>query len=122
MRAEAEAWVKYAEDDLQMSSILVDQGLARGSVFHAHEAVEKVLKAIWIDRWGEQPEKTHNLLYLVKALEIELSRGQREFLKRLNWQLIPSRYPEGEPPDADAVRWYHEQAQELYEWLLRHLT
>ena len=95
--------------------------LFRVALFHTHEAVEKFLKAIWVESRNEQPEKTHNLPYLAKELGIELSQSQRGFLRKLYWELIPSRYPEGSEPDRPTVEWYYEEARSLISWLRKML-
>jgi HEPN domain-containing protein len=105
MKPETMRWVDYAEADLQVASLALQSGYLRIAVFHSHEAVEKLLKAIWIERTGEEPERTHNLPYLADRLRLDLSTVQKEFLRKLYWQLIPSRYPEGAEPDREATQW-----------------
>ena len=117
VKSATQEWVRYAETDLEAAAVALDHDLLRISLFHCHEAVEKVLKAIWVEWRDEEPERTHNLPYLASELAIELSDAQREFLRRLYWELIPSRYPEGTEPDRPAVQWYYEQTRGLFSWL-----
>ncbi len=121
VKPETERWVQYAETDLEVAGLALERGLLRISMFHSHEAVEKMLKAIWSETRDEQPEKTHNLPYLARETGIELSETQEEFLRKLYWQLIPSRYPEGAEPDRETVEWYYEQARGFFLWLRRML-
>ena len=121
MKPETEPWVRYAEADLEVAALALEHNLLRIALFHSHEAVEKALKAVWIETKGEEPERTHNLPYLANELGIELSADHMEFLRKLYWQLIPSRYPEGSEPEAQTVQWYYEQARELATWLLQTL-
>ena len=81
-----------------------------------------MLKAIWVETRGEEPERTHNLPYLADELAIGLSETQREFLRKLSWQLIPSRYPEGVEPELPTVEWYYEEAKGMLSWLRQTLT
>jgi len=117
VKPETERWVNYADADLQVAALALERGLLRGALFHSHESVEKMLKALWVDSRDEQPEKTHNLPYLAKELGLELSDIQKEFLRKLYWELIPSRYPEGEEPDRVTVEWYYDNAKEICSWL-----
>ena len=117
MKPETEEWLGRAQGDIGASAVLLKSGFQRGALFHAHEAVERTLKAIWVEWRTEQPEKTHNLPYLAKELKLGLSTEQREFLRKLYWELIPSRYPEGSDPTAEMAQWYHEKAKEMCEWL-----
>ena len=121
MKPETERWVRYAETDLAAAALALEHDLLRISLFHSHEAVEKVLKAIWAEARNEEPEKTHNLPYIANELGIELSGQQQEFLRKLYWELIPSRYPEGPEPDLETVQWYYEEARSLFSWLRQKL-
>ena len=117
MKPETERWVNRAEEDLETAAVALDRNYLSTCMFHNHEAVEKELKAIWIETRGELAEKTHNLPYLARELELELSEAQREFLRKLYWELIPSRYPEGPDPDRATVEWYHEETRRMFSWL-----
>src|SRR3990170_1822695 len=121
MKPETERWVNRAEEDLEVAALALEQGWVSTSIFHSHEAVEKTLKALWIETRGEQPEKTHNLPYLARELQLDVSAQQIEFLRKLYWQLIPSRYPEGSEPDRQTVQWYYDEARVLVSWLRRML-
>src|SRR3990172_9122083 len=100
-----------------MAAIALRQDFLSTCMFHNHEAIEKVLKAIWIDTRGELAEKTHSLPYLASELRLPVSDEQKEFLRKLYWQLIPSRYPEGPEPDRGTVEWYHEETRRMFSWL-----
>ena len=117
MKPETERWVQRAEEDLRAAELALDHGFLNICIFQNHEAIEKVLKAIWIETKGELAEKTHNLPYLAEELGLQLSVEQREFLRKLHWQLIPSRYPEGPEPDRATVEWYHEKTKGMFSWL-----
>ena len=121
MKPETENWTNIAQGDIEMAALALEHNYLRAAPFHSHEGIEKVLKAIWVERRGGQPEKTHNLPYLANELRLELSDEQKEFLRKLSWELIPSRYPEGDEPDRESVQWYHGMAKELFSWLLQTL-
>ncbi|MEX0786413.1 MAG: HEPN domain-containing protein [Dehalococcoidia bacterium] len=122
MKPETAEWVRIADGDIGVAKLVLDQGFVRASLFHSHEAVEKILKPIWIEQRSEEPERTHNLLYLAREVGIKLDDEQKEFLRKLFWQLIPSRYPEGTEPGAETARWYYDGAKEIYSWLRQRLT
>ena len=124
MKDEAAKWVRIAEGDLAAASVLLERGddyLLRHSVFHCHEAIEKILKAIWVESRGEEPERTHNLPYLVEKLGIQLPAEDVEFVRDLYLQLIPSRYPHGQEIPRDEAARYLEEARRLFAWLRRML-
>jgi len=117
MKPETERWLRRAEEDLRAAALALEHNLLSICMFQNHEAIEKALKAIWMESRGEAAEKTHNLPYLARELGLQLSEGQAEFLRRLYWELIPSRYPEGPEPDRETVEWYHEETKGLFSWL-----
>jgi len=55
--------------------------------------VEKILKAIYAQKKSELPSRTHNLLYLVDILEINLHEKNLTLLSQLNQFYFESRYP-----------------------------
>lgn len=56
--------------------------------------MEKALKALVVERNGETPPKTHNLIYLLKLCEAKLSESQIRFITRLNTAAVATRYPD----------------------------
>lgn len=64
--------------------------------FMCHQAIEKILKGIYSQKYDETPPRTHNLARLLELneLEDELSPEMRETLKELNPLNVVTRYPE----------------------------
>ncbi len=67
MRREAEAWLAISAEDLQSAEVLLERKLFRMACYHAQQSVEKVLKALLIDREIDIP-RTHNILDLLHAV------------------------------------------------------
>ena len=119
MKSETERWLKLAEEDHQMAGAALDSSLYRPCVFHRQQAMEKLLKAFWIEHAGEgYPPKTHGLVSLAREVGLELEDEVWEFLDSLAKQYNPTRY-------GDVIAEYtHEQAEsyyrrstELFDWL-----
>ena len=96
-------WLEAAKDDLDTITYLIDdEHLTNIVAFHAHQAVEKSLKALI--EYNEIPlRKTHNLERLYNHIDeqIRLDYNMLEFLNEL---YIESRYlgdmgllPNGKP-------------------------
>lgn len=124
MKPDTELWVEVATDDLGLAKVALENGFYRQSVFQCHQAVEKLLKAMWV----EQPERgahphIHNLLSLADALQLVLSAEQRDFLRMLTAQYTPTRYgvATGTYPEAVASRYYTD-TDELFRWLRQKLS
>ena len=59
-----EDWIEVAEEDLEMSSILLESGHPRGAGYNLQQAVEKFFKAYLI-RQGWRLQRTHDLVELL---------------------------------------------------------
>ncbi|RKY97889.1 MAG: hypothetical protein DRQ10_08045 [Candidatus Hydrothermota bacterium] len=130
MRGDAkdpERWLSYAKEDLFAAEKLIEFGSYRASCFHAHQAVEKALKAL-IVRELKQVPKTHDLPYLwgivVKEKLSDLTI-EPKMLSFLNLIYASSRYPDdfglmphGEPTKEDAERAVA-YAKEIFDKILK---
>ena len=96
--------------------------------FMAHQAVEKILKALFVSRFDEQPPYTHSLSILVKKIGLEKDLSEMQFgiidiLEPLN---IEARYPTHKEKllnslSAEKCADILVQTQELYQWILQKL-
>ena len=98
---EADRWLKTAEDDIDSAVILKRNNKFPHACFHAQQAGEKAIKAVWYyadaNPWG------HSIKKLIDDLEyVDLTLYKRlEALARSGMVLdrfyIPTRYPNGLP-------------------------
>ena len=86
-------WLDIAEYDLKTSKAMLDTGRFLYTVFMAQQALEKLLKALYLKNKQEEPPFTHNLLYIAKATSLEFTVEQKEFLNKLTAYYIEGRYP-----------------------------
>ncbi len=100
-RAEALRWLETAKDDLDSALILKDKGKFAHSCFHAQQAGEKALKALWFsvdaDPWGHSIRK---LIENLKTVDKDLFRSLEPLIRAgtvLDRFYIPTRYPNGLP-------------------------
>ncbi len=111
---EALRWFTTAEDDNDSAVILKENGKFAHSCFHAQQAGEKALKAVWYfadaDPWG------HSIKKLIEDLNsVDLKLYQRlESYTRIGMLLdrfyIPTRYPNGLPDITPDVAFKDEDA------------
>jgi HEPN domain-containing protein len=64
------------------------------TVFMCHLSVEKAMKGLYQSRLKETPPKTHNLVYLLKKVDIKPTEAIGRFIIRLNEANVVTRYPE----------------------------
>ncbi len=100
-RMEAMRWLKTAADDLDSALILKEKGKFAHACFHAQQAGEKAVKALWYladaDPWGHSVRKMIQDLEPVDASlfnSIAHLTGAGTVLDRF---YIPTRYPNGLP-------------------------
>lgn len=88
-------WLKTAEHDLDVAESLFSSGKYDWCLFVGHLVLEKVLKAIFVQRSNNQvPPKIHNLIRLANFSNLELSDEQKLFLGDVNEFQLETRYPD----------------------------
>jgi len=130
MREEAEHWFKEALNELELAKRLLELDYLNYTCFHSHQAVEKALEALIIQRLRVIPPKTHNLIELAERLrEGGLPTNEvMDDLKDLNPHYLVSRYPDaanGVPSEVYSRRVAEScvrMATRVIEWIRRLLT
>jgi HEPN domain-containing protein len=98
---EAIRWLTTADDDIDSAVILKNNGKFAHSCFHAQQAGEKALKAVWYfadaDPWGHSTKK---LIEDLNFVDLKLYQKLESYIKMamvLDRFYIPTRYPNGLP-------------------------
>lgn len=121
MRQEVERSIKQAERDLENARKNVEIEAYELASFMSQQAVEKFLKAAWMEVRGEAPPRTHSLVELGDPLGVpdEL----RKHLVYLNADYTTARYPDAangvpyEIYDRETAESKVDAAEALFEWL-----
>ena len=87
-------WFKQAEYDMKSALILFENKQYIHAVFLCHLSIEKALKGLYAAKLNQTPTKTHNLVYLVEKIKLEMSEELYDFIFTLNGVSIPTRYPD----------------------------
>ena len=88
-------WLKAAEMDMQTAVEIHDNTKKYVSVlFYIHLSLEKILKALYVTRKKEHAPFSHNLIYLAKHADLELSDKDTRLLTEINDFNIECRYPD----------------------------
>ena len=95
MREDVKELVESAEEDLILAKEIIKLGYPRSSSFHAHQSVEKLLKAFILQSKGENLF-THSIRVLLEAC-LEVDSDFEELLKlkvhTLGRYYVGTRYP-----------------------------
>lgn len=86
-------WFRQAQYDLGTAESLISAERYPPVIFFCHLALEKALKALYVEKFNEYPEKTHSLVFLVELLELELPQKYLDSLFVINRIGITGRYP-----------------------------
>jgi HEPN domain-containing protein len=100
-KLEAYRWFRTAQDDLDTAVILKEKGKFAHACFHAQQAGEKAVKAIWYfadaDPWGHSVKK---LIDDLEQVDLNLFINLKKLIRFgmvLDRFYIPTRYPNGLP-------------------------
>ena len=96
MRNETATWLRYAEENLASSYLLLQGSLYNTCLQNVQQAVEKALKAILVEK-AIRLKKTHDILAIKNLLHensivVDLSDDECDFLNSI---YLPSKYPFG---------------------------
>ncbi|MBS1657930.1 MAG: HEPN domain-containing protein [Bacteroidetes bacterium] len=120
-------WITSSREDWKTARELYESKRYLHALFFVHLSIEKVCKALWIEKRGEAVAPfTHNLLRLLNEAGIELEEKNSQFLADLNKFQIEGRYPDYvsniyKVTNRKLASNYLEQAKALRKWLIKKL-
>lgn len=103
-------WYSRAERELTAALATLEAGVYESTAFHAHQAAEQALKALFLQISTELPGHSHSLLQLAELCGAPENIVQ--LCRRLNPHYIASRYPDAANGDP-ALNYDEGLAQEL---------
>jgi HEPN domain-containing protein len=127
--SDSEKWLAFAQDDLRVAELCLENGVFSMACFHCQQAVEKLLKGYRV-AIGHPYPKTHTLRQLLK-LCTEVSPEFRELepqCRSLDRFYAPARYPDaaagslpGGLPGKEDADLALTQSREVASFVKRHL-
>ena len=100
-----------------MAEVLLNEGFVAGVVFHCQQALEKLLKAIWIETHEQAvPPRTHDLIRLAQEVAVGLEEWH-PFLSDLTEQYVATRYEPSSGFSHFEALDYLERTKELWDRL-----
>ncbi len=89
-----EYWRTSSDEDFAAAESLLEKGHLRHSLFFAHLAIEKMLKAHVTRQTKDIPPRIHNLIRLAEIAYLSLGPEQASFLRRFDMHQLEGRYPD----------------------------
>ena len=108
-------WRKGAKDALRVAVLAYEDGKYALALFNAHLAIEKALKAAYMEKYRKEAPWTHDLVHLSKELDRPWTDEEERLLGHLTEYAVAARYDD--PPWAE-----HEATQEKTSALLQRTT
>ena len=103
MNARPEAWLRQAQNDLELAQLARDNGYLAQACFYASQAAEKGLTSALLEL-GLEPPHTHVLNDLTRRLKetgLETKDLEALSLRSLSRMAIQSRYPVDATPPSE---------------------
>ena len=116
-------WRTGSSEDFAAAESLLEKGHLRHSLFLAHLAIEKMLKAHVTRRTKDVPPRIHNLVRLAEMAGLELEPAHDRFLREFNVYQLEGRYPDSQQVrlDQSAANKEISEAGDMLEWLSKQL-
>jgi HEPN domain-containing protein len=87
-------WLQQAEYDIETADYLYKGERYFYAVFMCHLSIEKALKGLYVKKFSKTPPKTHNLIYLIEFINIDIPENLYDVVFTLNRISVPARYPD----------------------------
>jgi HEPN domain-containing protein len=121
-----EEWLLQASYDLETADAIFGTGRYMYTVFMCHLSIEKALKGLYTKKLEEEPPKTHNLIYLIEKIGIQMPDNLYDFVFSLNRVSVPTRYPDDlkrilKDYDKDITKEILTKSKDVLKWLKERL-
>ena len=93
MKEDVKYWVDLSKYDIDTAKAMLESGRYLYVLFTCQQSVEKMLKALIVKNTKSFPPKIHDLVKLIKIARIDVEPEQKEFLAKLNYYYLETRYP-----------------------------
>lgn len=126
-KEKVEYWLDIADYDLETAKAMLQSARYLYVVFMCQQAIEKVIKALYVNILDAEPPRSHNLAFIFNKLGIGASTETLELFNKLSAHYISNRYPEYKNKlstllDKDQTEEYITKTEETYKWLKSRIT
>ena len=120
---QVEYWTTGSAEDLAAAESLLEKGHLRHSLFFAHLALEKMLKALVVQRTEQTPPKIHSLIRLAVLADLRLDQKRDDCFREFGAYQLEGRYPDSQQfcLGYEEVCEELKRAQEMLAWLRHRL-
>lgn len=83
VQKQIEYWQNGSLEDFETAKILINNKRYIHGLFFCHLSIEKIIKALVVKNTNEIPPKSHDLFFLSKKAQIDLSEDKQLILQIL---------------------------------------
>lgn len=122
VKKDVEYWVNLANYDIETAQAMFKSGRFLYVLFTCQQAIEKLLKALIIQETEQFPPRIHDLVKLARLAKIEPGENQMQFIAKLSFYYIETRYPEqknnlSKEINKENANLYLSKSDEVFNWL-----
>ena len=117
-------WLDVAEEDLSLAEYIFNGGRWLYTAFMCHQAIEKTIKAYWVNVREDEPPYIHSHIKLLKGCDLadEMSEEQLRFIDIMVPMNIEARYLDykrdvAKSLNKEAAQYILEQTKQLLQWI-----
>jgi HEPN domain-containing protein len=117
-----EFWIENSHYDFKTAKSMQRSGRYIYTIFMCQQSLEKFMKALYLKKNKTEAPKTHNLLYLLTLVDVEVSENDKKFLAEISSFYISGRYPDYKKKISDMInrknaKEYLKKSWEFLKWL-----
>jgi HEPN domain-containing protein len=122
MRPDVKYWIDLSKYDVDTAKAMLDSGRYLYVLFTCQQAIEKMLKALVVKNTKTFPPRIHDLIKLVGIAKIDIDEEQKEFLAKLNFYYLETRYPSelseiSKQVKKDTAATFYKSSRKILRWL-----
>ena len=122
LEAKIDFWVDNSNYDLKTAKSMQKARRYVYTVFMCQQSIEKYIKALYLKKHNTEAPKSHNLLYLLEQIDVEISEDEKKFLAEISSFYISGRYPDYKKKisamlDSMKAKKYLKKSEEFLKWL-----
>ena len=122
MEQDVKYWVDLSRYDIETAKAMLASGRYLYVLFTCQQSIEKMLKALVVKNTGSFPPQIHDLVKLVSIAKIDIETEQKEFLAKLNYYYLETRYPRelseiSKQIKKDAALDFYNNTKKILRWL-----
>ncbi len=93
MKPDVKHWIDLSKYDVDTAKAMLESKRYLYVLFTCQQSVEKMLKALIVKNTKSFPPKIHDLVKLLNLAGIDADKEEKEFLAKLNYYYLETRYP-----------------------------